>query len=55
MGFLSDGARVTRGVPRQANGGVQMDIVEVMEVRDGLTQHPRVYGGWYSVKLCQQS
>jgi hypothetical protein len=28
-----------------------MDIVEVMEVRDGLIQHHRVYWGWYSTKL----
>jgi hypothetical protein len=28
-----------------------MDIVEVMEVRDGLIQHHRVYCGWYSVIL----
>jgi ketosteroid isomerase-like protein len=55
MGFLSDGERVTREYPRQADGGEQMDIVEVMEVRDGLIQHHRVYWGWYSVKLYQQS
>jgi hypothetical protein len=28
-----------------------MDIVEVMEVRDGLIRHHRVYWGWYSVRL----
>jgi hypothetical protein len=31
-----------------------MDIVEVMEVRDGLIQHHRVYWGWYSVKLYEE-
>jgi ketosteroid isomerase-like protein len=50
-GFLSDGSRVTWEYPRQADGGEQMDIVEVMEIRDGLIQHHRVYWGWYSVKL----
>jgi hypothetical protein len=28
-----------------------MDIAEVMEIRDGLIKHHRVYWGWYSVKL----
>jgi ketosteroid isomerase-like protein len=50
-GFLSDGARVTREYPRASETGEQMDIVEVMEVRDGLSRHHRVYWGWYSVKL----
>jgi predicted SnoaL-like aldol condensation-catalyzing enzyme len=50
-GFLSDGSRVTWEYPRQAHGAEQMDIVEVMEIRDGLIQHHRVYWGWYSVKL----
>ena len=54
VGFLSDGERVTWEYPRQADGGQQMDIVEVMQVRDGLIQHHRVYWGWYSVKLYQQ-
>jgi ketosteroid isomerase-like protein len=54
VGFLSDGARVTWEYPREAGRGEQMDIVEVMEVRDGLIQHHRVYWGWYSVKLYQQ-
>jgi ketosteroid isomerase-like protein len=51
LGFLSDGSRVTWEYPRQSDVGEQMDIVEVMEVRDGLIQHHRVYWGWYSVKL----
>jgi ketosteroid isomerase-like protein len=51
VGFLTDGSRVTWEYPRQSGDGQQMDIVEVMEVRDGLIQHHRVYWGWYSVKL----
>ena len=31
-----------------------MDVVEVMEVRDGLIRHHRVYWGWYSVKLYEE-
>ncbi|HEY1569392.1 MAG TPA: nuclear transport factor 2 family protein [Solirubrobacteraceae bacterium] len=51
VGFLSDGRRLTWEYPRESDGGEQMDIVEVMEIRDGLIQHHRVYWGWYSVKL----
>jgi hypothetical protein len=51
VGFLTDGSHVTWEYPRQAGDGEQMDIVEVMEVRDGLIQHHRVYWGWFSVKL----
>jgi len=51
MGFLSDGSRLTWEYPRQTDRGDQMDIVEVMEIRDGLIQHHRVYWGWYSVRL----
>jgi hypothetical protein len=51
VGFLSDGSRLTWEYPRQTDSGDQMDIFEVMEIRDGLIQHHRVYWGWYSVKL----
>jgi hypothetical protein len=50
-GFLSDGSRLTWEYPRRGDAGEQMDIVEVMEIGDGLIQHHRVYWGWYSVKL----
>ena len=53
-GFLTDGSRVTWEYPRRAGEGEQMDIVEVMEVRDRLIQHHRVYWGWYSVKLYEE-
>jgi ketosteroid isomerase-like protein len=54
VGYLSDGGRLTWEYPRQTDSGEQMDIVEVMEIRDGLIQHHRVYWGWYSVKLYDQ-
>jgi ketosteroid isomerase-like protein len=50
-GFLSDGARVIWEYPRQTTDGEQMDLVEVMEVRDGLIQHHRVYWGWFGVNM----
>jgi ketosteroid isomerase-like protein len=53
-GFLTDSSRVTWEYPREADDDEQMDIVEVMEIRDGLIQHHRVYWGWYSVKLYEE-
>ncbi|MFI5897331.1 nuclear transport factor 2 family protein [Actinoplanes sp. NPDC051513] len=53
-GYLSDGTHVTWEYPRQTDGTDQMDIVEVMEIRDGLIRHHRVYWGWNSVKLYEE-
>jgi hypothetical protein len=50
-GFLSDGTQLTWEYPREAPDGEQMDIVEVMQIRDGLIQHHHVYWGWYSVNM----
>ena len=50
-GFLTDGSRVTWEYPRRSPDGDQMDIVEVMEIRDGLIAHHRVYWGWVSVEM----
>ena len=52
--LLTDGERVTWEYPRMTDDGEQMDIVEVMEVRDGLIQHHRVYWGWNSVRLYEE-
>jgi hypothetical protein len=37
--------------PRAAPQGEQMDFVEVMEPKDGLIQHHRVYWGWFGVGI----
>ncbi|MGX9790757.1 nuclear transport factor 2 family protein [Mycobacterium sp. MMS18-G62] len=50
-GFLADGSRVIWEYPREAPDGDQMDIVEVMEIRDGLIAHHRVYWGWVGVAM----
>jgi hypothetical protein len=45
--FLTDGSRVLIWeYPRAAPDGDQADLVEVMEIDDGLIQHHRVYWGW---------
>ena len=37
--------------PRATPQGDQMELVEVMEVRDGLIQRHRVYWGWYALNV----
>ena len=53
-GFLTDGQHLTWEYPRQSPDGEQMDIVEVMEISDGLIAHHRVYWGWKGVGMLQR-
>lgn len=48
---FTDGQHVTWEYPRQSPDGDQMDIVEVMEITDGLIAHHRVYWGWKGVDV----
>ena len=50
-GFFTDGRTVTWEYPRASPGGEQMDLVEVMEIRDGLIRRHRVYWGWYALNV----
>lgn len=50
-GYLSDGQRLTWEYPRGTPGGEQMDIVEFMEIREGLIAHHRIYWGWFGVGM----
>jgi ketosteroid isomerase-like protein len=50
-GFLVDGSRLVWEYPRESPDGDQMDIVEVMEIRDGLIAHHRVYWGWVGMGM----
>ena len=52
--FLTDGNKMMWEYPRSAPDGEQMDFVEVMELRNGLIQHHRVYWGWYGVRVLQK-
>ena len=51
QGFFSDGRILTWEYPRQAPDGDQMDLVEVMEIADGLILRHRVYWGWYALNV----
>lgn len=52
--LLSDGRRVTWEYPRESPAGDQMDIVEVMEIQDGLISRHRVYWGWYGFGMLRR-
>jgi len=54
--WLSDGERLlVWEYPRQAPDGDQVDLVEVMEIADGLIQHHRVYWGSFGTALLTRS
>ncbi|RKP45254.1 nuclear transport factor 2 family protein [Trinickia fusca] len=44
--FFSNGRQLTWEYPRKTPHGDQVDLVEVMDVADGLITHHRVYWGW---------
>ncbi|WP_028937696.1 nuclear transport factor 2 family protein [Pseudonocardia spinosispora] len=48
---LTDGTRLTWEYPRQSPDGDQMDIIEMMEIEDGLIRRHRVYWGWVGVGM----
>ncbi len=41
--------------PRAAPDGDQVDIIEVMEIGDGLIQHHRIYWGWFGTAMLTRS
>ncbi len=53
-GFFTDGATLMWEYPRITAQGEQLDLVEIMELKDGLIQHHRVYWGWLGVKVLQE-
>jgi ketosteroid isomerase-like protein len=54
-GFFTDGRVVTWEYPRAAPDGDQIELVEVMEIRDGLIWRHRVYWGWYALNVLKES
>ena len=51
QGFFSDGRVLTWEYPRQSPEGDQMELVEVMDIADGLIRRHRVYWGWYALSV----
>ena len=48
--FFSNGRQLTWEYPRATPQGDQVDLVEVMDIADGLIAHHRVYWGWVGFK-----
>ena len=44
--FFCKGSQLTWEYPRQTPDGDQVDLVEMMDITDGLISHHRVYWGW---------
>lgn len=54
--WLTDGQRrLVWEYPRATPDGDQLDLVEVMEIADGLIQHHRIYWGWKGCALIAPS
>lgn len=54
-GLLTDGTTLMWEYPRVTPSGQQVDLVEVMELEDGLIRRHRVYWGWLGIKTLQQT
>jgi steroid Delta-isomerase len=48
--FFSNGRQLTWEYPRATPQGDQIDLVEVMDIDNGLIAHHRVYWGWVGFK-----
>ncbi|MGC3525906.1 nuclear transport factor 2 family protein [Pseudomonas aeruginosa] len=49
--FFTNEHQLVWEYPRNAPQGEQVDLVEIMEIRNGLIAHHRVYWGWYGARL----
>jgi steroid Delta-isomerase len=49
--FFVNGKQLTWEYPRQAPKGDQVDLMEMMEIDNGLISSHRVYWGWYGIRL----
>jgi predicted SnoaL-like aldol condensation-catalyzing enzyme len=55
QGFFTDGRVLTWEYPRESPEGDQMELVEIMEIEDGLIKRHRVYWGWYALNVLKTS
>jgi ketosteroid isomerase-like protein len=54
-GYLTDGRVLFWEYPRETPEGEQTDLVEVMEIADGLIRRHRVYWGWVGVRNLEKA
>lgn len=48
--YFCDGTTLIWEYPRQIPEGVQIDILEVMELEEGKIQYHRIYWGWFGIQ-----
>ena len=53
--LFTDGTKLFWEYPRLTPNGEQIDLVEVMELKNGLIHQHRVYWGWFGIKSLQQA
>ena len=53
--FFFDGQQLMWEYPREAPDGSQIELVEVMNLSNGLIQHHRIYWGWFGIQRLIQS
>ena len=53
--FFFDGRRLMWEYPRKAPDGSQIELVEVMDLSNGLIQYHRIYWGWFGIQRLIQS
>lgn len=53
-GFFTDGRTLIWEYPRATPEGEQMDLVESMEIENGLIRRHCVYWGWFGVKVLEE-
>ena len=52
--YLTNGRLLVWEYPRQTDEGEQIDILELMEIENGLIQQHRIYWGWKGCLLIRQ-
>lgn len=53
--FFSNGRQLTWEYPRATPHGDQVDLVEVMDIEDGVIRHHRVYWGWFGFQALHEA
>jgi len=49
--FFSNGKQLIWEYPRETQQGEQVDLIEMMDISEGLIVNHRVYWGWYGVNM----
>lgn len=48
--FFFDGHRLIWEYPRETPDGSQIELIEVMDIKNGLIENHRIYWGWFGIQ-----